>query len=92
MTAIENKDFEAEKVQKYVEHHFDYIDTHASDRVIDWLILGNLPEETVEELKEVELANQRMNEMLVEFYDDEKVNEGEDTETDTDAETDTEEN
>lgn len=44
LSAIKNKDFDQEKVDEYVEHHFDYIDTHASDRVIDWLILGNIPE------------------------------------------------
>ena len=70
LTAIENKDFEEEKVKEYVDHHFDYIDTHASDRVIDWLILGKLPEETVEELKAVEEANLAMNEMEFEVYDD----------------------
>ena len=44
LSAIESKDFEQEKVGEYVEHHFDYIDTYASDRVIDWLILENIPE------------------------------------------------
>lgn len=43
LSAIKRKDFELEKVAEYVDHHFDYIDTHASDRVIDWLILGNIP-------------------------------------------------
>ena len=28
----------------YVEFHFDYVDSNSSDRVIDWLILGNMPE------------------------------------------------
>lgn len=45
LTAIENKDFEVEKVQKYVDEHFDYIDSNASDRVIDWIILGNIPKD-----------------------------------------------
>jgi CDP-ribitol ribitolphosphotransferase len=45
LTAIENKDFEVEKVQNYVDVHFDYIDSNASDRVIDWIILGNIPTE-----------------------------------------------
>ena len=43
--AIKNEDFETEKVYKYVDEHFDYIDSGASDRVIDWLILDNMPEE-----------------------------------------------
>lgn len=42
--AINEKDFEFEKVKQYVEFHFDYVDSNSSDRVIDWLILGNMPE------------------------------------------------
>lgn len=45
LDAIARKDFEYEKVEEYVEHHFDYIDSHASDRVIDWILLGQMPEE-----------------------------------------------
>ena len=45
LTAIEKEDFEYKKVEEYVQHHFDYIDTHASDRVIDWIILGNIPKD-----------------------------------------------
>ncbi len=45
MEALEKKDYEYEKVEEYVEKHFDYIDTHASDRVIDWILLGNIPED-----------------------------------------------
>ena len=45
LTAIKNKDFEYEKVEQYVKHHFDYVDTHSSDRVIDWIVLGNIPED-----------------------------------------------
>ncbi|MBQ7595846.1 MAG: CDP-glycerol glycerophosphotransferase family protein, partial [Clostridia bacterium] len=44
LESIKNQDFETEKVYKYVEEHFDYIDSGASDRVIDWLILDNMPE------------------------------------------------
>ena len=57
LEAIQKQDFELEKVQKYVDHHFDYIDSGASDRVIDWLILGNLPQDVVEDLKRVEEEN-----------------------------------
>ena len=39
-----NDDFEYEKVQEYIDEHFDYIDSNASDRVIDWLILDDMPE------------------------------------------------
>ena len=45
MAALEQKDYEYEKVEEYVRKHFDYIDSSASDRVIDWILLGNLPEE-----------------------------------------------
>lgn len=44
LLAIQNKDFEQEKVDEYIRYQFDYIDSNASDRVIDWLILGKLPE------------------------------------------------
>ena len=57
LEAIAKKDFEEEKVQQYVDHHFDYIDTHSSDRVIDWLVLGNLPLDVVNDLKRVEEEN-----------------------------------
>lgn len=45
LAAIEHKDFEYEKVEEYVEKHFDIIDSNSSDRVIDWLLLGQLPQE-----------------------------------------------
>lgn len=59
LKAIEEQDFEYEKVEQYVEHHFDHIDTHASDRVIDWILLGNMPEDIAKEIadKEKEMAD-----------------------------------
>ncbi|MBE5881005.1 MAG: teichoic acid biosynthesis protein [Lachnospiraceae bacterium] len=57
LRAIREKDFEEEKVQEYVDHHFDYIDSGASDRVIDWLVLGNLPQDVVEDLARVKAEN-----------------------------------
>lgn len=51
--AIKTKDFQLEKVDKYVEEHFDYIDSGASDRVIDWLILDNMPAEMKESINAV---------------------------------------
>lgn len=50
LTAIANEDFDYPKVEEYVEKHFDYIDSHASDRVIDWIILGQLPESVKKDL------------------------------------------
>lgn len=50
LQAIADEDFDYPKVEEYVEKHFDYIDSHASDRVIDWIILGRLPESVKKEL------------------------------------------
>ena len=41
--AIEKKDFEYEKVEEYIDNNFEFTDTHACDRIIDWIIRGNLP-------------------------------------------------
>ena len=43
--ALESGDFEFEKMESYVKNHFDYFDTHSSDRVIDWIMLDQMPEE-----------------------------------------------
>ena len=51
MDAFAAQDFEYEKVEEYVEKHFDYIDTHSSDRVIDWFVLDQIPEEFRDALK-----------------------------------------
>lgn len=59
MTALEQKDFEYEKVEEYVRIHFDYTDSHASDRVIDWILLGNVPAEIQAELDAIEEDNAR---------------------------------
>ena len=42
--AIRNKDFQIEKVDKFVDENFDYLDTHSTDRFIDWLLTGKKPE------------------------------------------------
>lgn len=57
LDAFRRKDFEYEKVEQYVEHHFDHIDSSASDRVIDWLVLGQLPAEIQAELDRVKEEN-----------------------------------
>ena len=41
--AIVNNDYEYNKVEEYISNNFDHTDTHACDRVIDWIIKGNLP-------------------------------------------------
>ncbi len=57
LEAFLKKDFESEKVEQYIEHHFDYIDSNASDRVIDWIVLGQLPEQIRMELERVKKRN-----------------------------------
>ncbi len=54
LRAIDEKDYCYEKVEEYVEHHFDYVDSHASDRVIDWILLGNIPEDLQMQITKVE--------------------------------------
>lgn len=50
--AILANDFEFEKVEKYVEESYDFIDSHACDRIIDYIIKGNIPEEIKKEIEE----------------------------------------
>lgn len=63
MEAIEKKDFEFEKVEQYVEYHFDYIDSGASDRVIDWILLGNMPEDLKKAIDKVDEQNIKMRDL-----------------------------
>lgn len=58
--AINDKDFEVEKVEQFVEDHFDVLDGGASDRVIDWFLLGKIPKEIPEG---VERKRKEMQEM-----------------------------
>ena len=83
LNAIEQKDFEYEKVEQYVEHHFDYIDTHSSDRVIDWIVLGQLPETIQEKIKRKELEQEKLQylDFSVLGMDKEEMLEEEDDET-----------
>ena len=60
MEAFEKKDFEYEKVAPYIEEHFDYVDTHASDRVIDWILLGQMPEDIKASLDAIERNNEKL--------------------------------
>ncbi len=63
MEALKTKDFQYEKVEDYIAQQFDYIDSGASDRVIDWLILGQLPEEFRKQLEQREELNRLLNEI-----------------------------
>jgi CDP-ribitol ribitolphosphotransferase len=47
LTALREEDFETWRGDRFREENFDNIDTHSSDRVIDWLILGDPPLEAV---------------------------------------------
>ena len=40
MTALKNKDYEIEKVYKFVEENFDEYDGHAADKAIDYILLN----------------------------------------------------
>ncbi len=60
MKALREKDFEFEKIAPYVKYHFDRIDSKATDRVIDWILLGNLPKENAEGIARIKKINQRM--------------------------------
>ena len=51
LDALEKEDFEFEKVGSMLKQYFDNVDTHNCDRVIDWLIMGNLPSEYTEALR-----------------------------------------
>ncbi len=43
INAINTKDFEYKKVEEYIENNFEFTDTHACDRIIDWIIRGKCP-------------------------------------------------
>ena len=60
MDAIENKDFEFEKVEEYVKTQFDHFDSQACDRVIDWLILGKMPTEITDAIATREARVEKM--------------------------------
>lgn len=45
LEALRAGDYETEKAEAFREENFDQIDTHSSDRFIDWLLLGKQPEE-----------------------------------------------
>ena len=44
MAAMEAEDYEHEKVAPFCYRNFEFRDGHSTDRVIDWLILGQTPE------------------------------------------------
>lgn len=52
LKALQEEDYEYEKHESYMERHFDHTDDKNCDRVIDWLILGQMPEEYASALEE----------------------------------------
>ncbi len=54
LEALRTGDFEFEKVGPYLEEHFDRIDSGACDRVIEWFILGNIPQEYLDAIRKKE--------------------------------------
>lgn len=44
LALIQMPELSTEKTEEFVRENFDFVDTHNSDRVIDWLILGDPPE------------------------------------------------
>ncbi len=71
LKAIEQEDFEYPKVEEYVNKHFDYIDSHASDRVIDWIILGKLPDAVKKSLAADAAVNKELASLRFEPLEDE---------------------
>lgn len=51
LRAMQEDDYEFEKVRQMLPEYFDHVDTGNSDRVIDWLVLGDLPEEYASDLQ-----------------------------------------
>lgn len=45
LKTLEEEDFEMEKVKLFRDKYFKYQDSNSSDRVIDWLILDDFPDE-----------------------------------------------
>ena len=82
LAAIREHDFEFEKVEEYVNYSFDYIDCNASDRVIDWFVLGQLPKEFQNRINGVKEKYQEMQKLLFENpeYEIQEVTKGKQTE------------
>ena len=51
LKALENEDYEYEKVGQMLSKYFDNVDTHNCDRIIDWLIVGDLPKKYADALE-----------------------------------------
>lgn len=56
LAAIRDEDFETWRGDQFRKENFDNIDTGSSDRVIDWLILGEPPAEAVARERHADVA------------------------------------
>ena len=63
LESLRTGDYAFEKLTSYRKEHIDNIDTHASDRVIDWFVLGNIPEEYIKRIDSVREAFRHMESM-----------------------------
>ncbi|MCC6094754.1 MAG: CDP-glycerol glycerophosphotransferase family protein, partial [Eubacterium sp.] len=63
MEAMETKNYDYKKVEEYVQLHFDNIDSKASDRVIDWILLGNVPEKNLKRINAIKHSNHMLRRM-----------------------------
>ena len=52
LCAMREEDYEFDKAEQMLPQYFDHTDDHSSDRVIDWLVLGELPREYADALQE----------------------------------------
>ena len=51
LRAMREEDYEFDKVERMLPQYFDHADTGSCDRVIDWLVLGELPKEYADALR-----------------------------------------
>lgn len=67
LDAIAREDFEYEKVEEYVKHHFDHFDSNASDRIIDWILLDQMPVDIRENIRRKDEEVKKMRRMQFEI-------------------------
>ena len=73
MDAIEQKDFEFEKVEEYVKTQFDHFDSDACDRVIDWLLLDKMPDDIKDRIQKKDKRMRRIRTTDFSIFVEEKV-------------------
>lgn len=71
--AVRDEDFEFHKVKEYVEKHFDYIDSNASNRVIDWALLEKFPESVLADFKKLDDIQEEIKSLQQQIKEHESV-------------------